>query len=368
MKKVLFVANTDRHINLCHIPYLKLFHDKGYKVYVATNSSDKLDYCDVKINISLDRKPFKIKNIIAIRELKKIINKENFDLIHVHTPTGSVVGRIAAIKVKKKGTRVIYTAHGFHFFKGCPKINYILYYPIEKILSRYTDLIITMNKEDYIFAKNHFIKTEIEYIPGIGFNIDKFDKVSTKKEIDELKKEINVKEEFIITYVAEISKRKRQEYLIKVLSKMNLNNIKILLVGENTNDKKVRYLINKYNLIDKVLILGFRNDINTILDITDLVVSVSSQEGLPLNIMEALYKNKCVLATKERGVLDLIHDGNGILIGKYDKVAFMEAIYLLKSNSKYRKEISNSKKDIEKYSIKNVIKIMEGIYTNILKK
>lgn len=144
MKKVLFVATVDSHIEAFHLPYLKLLHDNGYEVHVATNGSSQFPNCDVKHRISIERNPFKIKNLLAIRQLKRIIKKEKYTLIHCHTPVGGVVARIAAKAFNKsqskkglKRTRIIYTAHGFHFYHGAPLLNWLLFYPVEKHLAKY---------------------------------------------------------------------------------------------------------------------------------------------------------------------------------------------------------------------------------------
>ena len=225
MKKILYTANTYRHLYLCHLPYIK-YLSSNYILDTASNNNKKVEEVRNAYNIPIERKPFKINNIKSIFILKKIIEEEKYDLIHTNTPMGSVVTRLAALKYKKRSNlKIIYTAHGFHFFKGCPIINYLIYYPIEKILSRCTDIIITMNKEDYNFARKHF-KTKIEYIPGIGFNKDKFDKKITNKEIEKFKEKNNINDnDYVISYIAEISKRKRQEYLIKDLINKKLKSI-----------------------------------------------------------------------------------------------------------------------------------------------
>ena len=135
MKKVLFIATVTGHINRFHLPYLELFKKKGWKTYVATGDDIPVDnFCDQKIKVPISRSPYKINNLKAIKQLRKIIDKEHFDIIHCHTPMGGVVARLAAKKARKNGTRVIYTAHGFHFFTGAPLKNWLLFYPIEKYL------------------------------------------------------------------------------------------------------------------------------------------------------------------------------------------------------------------------------------------
>lgn len=183
MKKVLFTATVDSHILQFHIPYLKMFKEKGYEVHVATNGTEAIPYCDVKHVVSFARSPIKTSNLKAIIQLRKIINENNFEIVHCHTPMGSVVTRIAAKKAKKRGTRVIYTAHGFHFFKGAPMVNWLVFYPVEKYLSKYTDCLITINQEDYELAKRKFKKCkQIELVHGVGVDKSKFDFEMSERE------------------------------------------------------------------------------------------------------------------------------------------------------------------------------------------
>ena len=190
-KKVLFVATVVKtHINVFHLPYLEMFKNKGFKTYVCAKNDFEnkedcvIPYCDEYYDVPFERSPFNFKNIQAYRKLKKIIEKEKFDIIHCHTPVASILTRIAAIKTRKSGTKVVYTAHGFHFFKGAPLINWLIYYPIEKICSYFTDVLITINKEDYNLAMKKMKANKIYYVPGVGFDTNKF--FNTK--VDRIKK------------------------------------------------------------------------------------------------------------------------------------------------------------------------------------
>ena len=230
MKKVLFTATVDSHIKHFHLPYLKYFKDNGYELHVATNGDEKIPYCDIKHKISFERSPFKLNNLKAIRQLRRIIKEEKYEIIHTHTPMGAVVTRLAALKARKKGTRVIYTAHGFHFYKGASKIYWLLFYPVEKFLSRFTDTLITINNEDYKIAKNKFKKCkQVEFVPGVGINEEKFDIKVTQKEKNEFRKELGLsKNDFVIIYPAELSKRKRQIWLINTLSIISPRSVDIV--------------------------------------------------------------------------------------------------------------------------------------------
>lgn len=368
MKKILYTANTYRHIYLCHLPYLKYLGSK-YIVHTATKDNKKVDGVSKIYDVPIERSPFKLNNIKSIFILKKIIEKNKYDLIHTNTPMGAVVTRLASLKYKKRSNlKIIYTAHGFHFFKGCPIINYIIYYPIEKILSKCTDIIITMNMEDYNFAKKHF-KTNIEYIPGIGFNKEKFSKNVPLKELEEFKDINNIKDsDYVISYIAEISKRKRQLYLVKALKHYHFTNEKVLLIGDLTNSKKVIKYIKKYKLEEFIKLIDFNDDILKYLLISNLVISVSKQEGLPLNIMEAMYLEKPIIVTNCRGNRDLIENNkNGLVVSLNNKRKLLESIKYMKLNPKEATKMAKrNKKIINKYDIDKVLPIMKEIYKKVL--
>lgn len=368
-KKILFVANTDMHISLCYLPYMKYLKDKGYCVHVATNTDTTFEYCDKKIKLSITRSPFRLQNIKAVRSLEKILMNEKYDLVCSSTPMGSVVARLAYFGARKvHKSKMIYTAHGFHFFKGSPLINWLIYYPIEKKLMPLVDVLITINSEDYQFAKKHF-KVDTKYIKGIGFNSAKFEKNLNKRECNEFKEKLGLKvDDYVITYVAELSKRKRQDYLITAIKELDLPNVKVLLPGNNLTRNKTYNTILKYHLEDKIKILGFRNDISELLDISDLVVSVSNQEGLPLNIMEAMKKEKPIIVTNCRGNRDLIRNGyNGIVVSINDRAEFINAIKKVYGDKEFAKKIGTAnKKIVDQYSIEEILPQYAEIYDQLL--
>ncbi len=355
MKKALYVATVDVHIRTFHLPYLKLLHDNGYEVHVATNGDEEFPNCDKKHTICIERSPFKLSNLKAIKQLRKIIDEEKFDLIHCHTPMGAVVARLAAKKARRKyGTRVIYTAHGFHFYKGAPILNWLIFYPVEKYLAKYTDTLITINKEDYELAKNKFNKRckDIQYVPGVGIDENKFNFEMTEKEKNDLRKSLGLnKDDFVIIYPAEISNRKRQEWLINSISNLLIenSNIHLLLPGRDSLNGRCQALTKELGLENQIHFLGFRNDIPKLLKISNLSVSSSLQEGLPVNIMEAMYVGLPIVATKCRGNSDLIEDGkNGYLVELNDSDAFsksIEKIYLNENKNKFGKESQEIIKD-----------------------
>lgn len=369
MKKVLFVATITGHINSFHLPYLKMFKENGYEVHVATNDDVPIQYCDVHHKISICRNPFKIDNLKAIKQLKKIINKEKFDIVHCHTPMGSVVARLAAKEARKNGTRVIYTAHGYHFYKGAPLINWLLYYPVEKWLAKYTDTQITITQEDYDLAKKKFKIKDLHLVHGVGLDEEKFNIEVTEDEKKKLEKSLEINEDdFVIIYTAEISKRKGQKLLIKSIKKVveDNNKVKLLLVGNDSLHGKCQKLVKRLNLEKNILFLGYRDDVPKLLKIADLAVSTSRQEGLPVNLMEAMYMGLPIVATDCRGNRELVKNNeNGFLVGKGKKKEkkISNFITMIKNNKDLREEFGRDAKiKVEYYSLENVVGNMKKIY------
>lgn len=365
MKKVLFVATITEHINSFHLPYLKFFKEHGYKVHVASNGEQKIDWCDNHYEIPFERSPLKLSNLKAYLKLKTIIKENKYDIIHCHTPVGGVLTRLAAKQARKHGTRVIYTAHGFHFCKGAPRKNWLIYYPIEKCLSKCTDTLITINKEDYEIAKRKFKAKNVEFVHGVGLNSSKFDVAINEKELECLKKQCKIdNDNIVLTYVAEINKNKNQMLLIKAVQKLIETNKKyrLILVGDGDEIENCRQYVKENSLDQYVNFLGQRNDILSILKITDIYVASSLREGLPVNILEAMYMNLPIIAMDNRGHRELIKNQiNGFLINSYEEL--IDKILLLDSN----KEIINKMKQenkvmVKKYLLGNVKNEMKEIY------
>lgn len=372
MKKVLFTATVDSHILQFHIPFLKLFKENGYEVHVASKGEEEIKYCDKHFNIPFERFPLNPKNLKAYKELKKIINDNQYKIIHCHTPVGGVITRLAARKARKQyNTKVIYTAHGFHFYKGAPLLNWIIYYPIEKICSKWTDCLITITNEDFELAKRKFEKCKkIEHVCGVGLNTDRFDIEITEEDLEELRKEIGIeKDNIVLTYVAELNKNKNQMLLIKTMEQLikESDKYRLILVGDGNKKQEYEQYITEHNLQEYIKILGRREDVPQILKLTNIYVASSLREGLPVNIMEAMYMGLPVIATDNRGHRELIkNEENGYLISlKQKEKDFGEKIIELSNNKKIcGKFKEENKKNVKKFSLEEVIKKMTKIYMN----
>lgn len=358
MKKVLYVATVDIHIKSFHIPYLKMLKENGYEVHVATNGEEKFEYCDVKHKFCIERNPFSLKNIKAIEQLRKIIEEEKFDIIHCHTPMGSVVTRLASKHARKAyGTRVIYTAHGFHFYKCAPKINWSIFYPVEKYLSKYTDDLITINNEDYELAIKKFKAKRTHYVPGVGVDPKKFDFELSQKERHELRNSLGIKDDdIVLIYVAELNKNKNQIMAIKAMEKLIVENpkYKLLLVGKDSYNGEYQRLVQELKLENNVIFTGYRKDVPRLMKISDIAISTSLREGLPVNLIEASMCSLPIVATNCRGNRDVVSEtNNGIIVSLNDISQFVNEIIKVKLNNNV---------NTNAYELDEVLKKVESIY------
>ena len=368
MKKILFVASVTRHIKTFHLPYLKYFKDRGYEVHVASNGDEKIEYCDKHFNLCFERSPFKLNNLKAYKQLKKIINEGEYEIVHCHTPVASILTRKAARKMRRRiGTKVIYTAHGFHFFKGAPLKNWLVYYPIEKHYAKDTDILITINEEDYEFAKKKLKAKRIEHVHGIGVNPKKFTFDISEKERDERRANLTVNPlDFLIIYVAELNNNKNQMMLIEAMKELvkDYPNIKLLLAGDGVNKEKIEKYLVENKLQSNVLLLGYRTDVPMLLKLSDLYVATSKREGLPVNIIEAMITELPVVTTDSRGQRELVSDGeNGYIVKIGDTKGLVEKIKNIYLDYRIRDRITEGAKvRVDPYLIENVMKEMKEIY------
>lgn len=318
MKKMLMLATVPSMIGQFNMSNIDILLDLEYKVHVACDFKDRSVWTEDRVNqfvndlrekdisyfqIGFPRNPMHINKIISsYKALMKLVETENYSFIHCHTPIASAIARTVAHKTK---TKVIYTAHGFHFYDGAPKKNWMIYYPIEKFLSRWTDILITINKEDYNRAKNEFHAKKTVYVPGVGVDTEKFH--SGLVDIDKKREELGVaKDDIMLLSVGELSKRKNHEAVIRALKELKNPKIKYFIVGKGDLKEYLEDLINNLELELCVTLLGFRGDVSDLCQAADMFVFPSHQEGLPVALMEAIACKTPVVCSNIRGNIDLV--------------------------------------------------------------
>lgn len=316
-KKALVVSTVSGFVPQFEMQNIDILKNMGFEIHYASNfrnpfygkDNSRLNNTGILCHqIPFERSPYHIKNIMAYFDLKKLEKTEQFDLVHCHTPVGGAVTRLAYIR--KNNQFVIYTAHGFHFYLGAPLKNWIFFYPVEKWLSKYTDMLITMNKEDYRRAKSSFFSKRIEYVPGVGIDLEKID--SVKINIRNKRKELKIPEHsFVIASVGELSKRKNHALVLHALEEIKNKNICYIICGHGKEETKLKKAADNKSLSEMVRFLGYRHDVIEILKAADGFVFPSRQEGLPVALMEAMACGLPVIASDIRGNKDLLEHGKG---------------------------------------------------------
>jgi len=327
MKKALIVSTVSRQFYLFEQKNIEVLKSFGYEVHGAANFSDSNDQFNevdiIKHHFDIQRSPLSLNNIKAYGQLRNLMCSENFDAIHCHSPVGGVLARLAAKSVGI--TPVIYTAHGFHFYKGAPIINWIFYYPIEKWLARYTDIIITINREDFHRACNFGIPM-VRYIPGVGIDCQKFR--DTKIDKNQKRRSLGIpNNSFVILSVGELNKNKNHETILRAISKIGDQKIKYIICGKGSLIGYLEKLSEALGIRKQVKLLGYRNDIAEICKASDIFVFPSKREGLGLSALEAMASGLPIVTSNLHGIVDYSINGEtGYTCNPNDVSEFADAI------------------------------------------
>lgn len=364
---ILFVATVYRHLVNFHIPYMEYFQKQGYKVYAISNVDEDRELlmnlgiqC---IDIPFSRNPFSLKNIAAYRELKVLFNKKQFELVHVHSPISALLTRLVYRKYDKP---IVYTAHGFHFFRGAPKQNWFIYYPLERIAARWTDHLFVMNTEDYNNAQKFIAADRLSLVHGVGVEF-----INQPMDLDELKNSLNLSEEaVVVSYVAELNANKNHHYLLR-----NWETIKkqcpetvLLIIGAGELNEELREYVKAHQLED-VQFLGHRRDVEHLLQLAHINTLLSYREGLPKSTMESMCKGIPNIVTDTRGLRDLIKDGHtGYVIPQNNDAILVDKFVHLIQSAELRLEMGNHAKEmIKPYLLENVFPEYSAVYKSLLK-
>lgn len=375
-KKVLFVATVVKtHMMQFHIPYLRMFQEMGWETAVAARNDYedpadcRIPYCDTYYDIPFERTPWKSQNWKAYRMLKRIIGEGDFDLIHCHTPVGALIARLAALGVRKKGTKVIYTAHGFHFFQGAPLVNWLCFYPVEWVLSFVTDVLITINKEDYARAQKHLHAKRLEYVPGVGIDTGKFR--GNRDSRQDKRRELGFGDgDFLILTVAEMTRNKNHITILKALSLLReepeFAHMHYLICGRGEVWEELADSARILCIDDHVHFLGYRTDAPELYRCSDLFAFMPFREGLSVALMEAMSCGMPVVCSQIRGNTDLIDDGVSGVFAENTPQAVAKAIVELYRDPERRAALGRGAAEkVLEFDDRNVHKRMKEIYLSL---
>ena len=373
MSKVLLVATVQSHIAQFHKPLIDWLENSGHQVDVAARYN-----LDVKPNLHLSvggniydvpfsRSPFSLQNLKAYGVLKKIISSGGYDVVHCNTPVGGVLTRMAANEKRKKGEiQVIYEAHGFHFFKGGPRKNWILWYPLEKWFSRLTSVLVTINKMDYALACDKFHAKKVEYIPGVGVDLSRFE---TAQNTGDLRAEYGLPQDSKIVFsVGELNKNKNHQVIIRAIARLNDANVHYFLAGNGPLRDELEQLAMDLGIQSNVHFLGYRRDIPSLLKNADVYAFPSLREGLGMASLEAMASGLPLVTSNRHGIND--YSENGVTGYKYDPnddCGFAEGIHRIVYDNGMKHRMGEYNISVSKgFTIEKSMDRLSEIYRELL--
>lgn len=353
MKKVLIVATVQSHIAQFHRPLADILHENGIEVHVAAKNNLaqknglKLDFADKVYDVPFSRSPKSLDNITAYMELKHILDTTHYDVVHCNTPMGGVVTRLAARTTRKRGTKVLYTAHGFHFYAGSSRLNWLVYYPIEKFLSKWTDTLITITEEDYHLARTKFA-CDVVYMHGVGVDEQRYHTCTLEERLQYRKVMGFSEDQKLILCIGELNKNKNQSMAIRIMPHImkQYPNAILLLAGNGPMQQQLANEISRLGLQTNVRMLGYVTNLQDYQHVIDVQVCCSYREGLPLNVVESMLSGNSVVAAANRGHNELITDGKtGFIVPPNDADAMAERVLCLLGNEQLRQTITQDARD-----------------------
>ena len=361
MGKRILITSTDLMMIQFLVPHVQNLAEHGYEVEIACSEvggrmkevREKLkDYTRAIHTVRLVRSPASLTNLKGYQDMKQVINTGKYDIIWTNEPVMGVVTRLAARAARKSGTKVLYMVHGFHFYKGAPLVNWMVYYPVERMMASKADAIVTVNREDYQRAKKLNAK-RVEYVHGIGINTERLTLGEKKSNI---RQELQLSEEdFIVLSVGELNANKNQQVIIKAISEINDKRIHYLLCGKGDQLKHLQDLAKELKVENNVHFLGYRRDVVDICSQADVFVMPSHREGLPIASLEAMYCGLPLVTSNIRGLVDVMEEGvSGYLCRPDDAEALAKAIQKIKQHPELKSRMSErNRKAVMPYCVDN---------------
>lgn len=365
--KILYVTTISLTMNSFFKPHIRMLVREGHTVEIACNSAElALDglYDElgcVSHQIDFSRSPLSRGNLRAYGQLKKVIEAGGYDIVHCHTPNASVVTRLVCRRFRRKsGLRVFYTAHGFHFYRGAPKLNWMVYYPVERLCARFTDKLITINKEDYELAKARFKAGEICYVPGVGVDLSRFRDVRVDRAAK--RREIGVPEDAVLLFsVGELNENKNHQVIIRALARLADPNVHYAIAGVGDKRDELLSLAAELGVAEQVHLLGYRKDIPELNGTADVFCFPSYREGLSVSLIEVMACGLPVLCSRIRGNTDLICADGGYLFHPYDVNDCYQGLCSILCGD-LRKMGEVNRECAPRYSLDAIIDEMKSIY------
>lgn len=366
-QKVLFTASTYSHIVNFHLPYLQWFRQQGWEVHAACGGAPQpIPFANRVIHLPLEKSMGSPKNFQAAGLLRRIIRREGYHLLSTHTALAAFFTRLALAGFRERPA-VVNMVHGYLFDQDTPALKRRLLLAAERMTAPQTDLLLTMNRWDYEAAQKYRLGGSVVHIPGVGVDFSRFDRLPDTVR-QEMREEYGFSPDtFALIYGAEFSRRKSQETLIRAMAELP-ENIVLILAGDGALRADCRALSERLGLGERVLFPGHIRDMTRWYAMADAAVSSSRSEGLPFNVMEAMYVGLPVAASAVKGHVDLIReDETGLLFPYGDISACAAAIRRLREDPLLRQELARrARENVMDYRLDRVFPLVVEQYSALM--
>ena len=361
MKKLL-ITSTELMMIQFLVPHVKYLSENGFRVEIACSEvggrmedvrSALEGVADAIHVLRLERSPVNPRNFLGYQDMRRLLKENHYDIIWTNEPVMGVVTRLAASKYRRRGTKVIYMCHGFHFFAGAGKANWAVYYPIERIMAHFCDAIVTMNQEDYTRARSFKVK-RVYKIPGVGVDTRRFSTGGYTEFRVAKRRQLGLPEDaYVVLTVGELTRRKNQKVILHALAQLKDPSVHYVLCGKGDQREALEQLVQELGLGDRVHLLGYRLDVPEIYRMADCFAFSSIHEGLPFALMEAMQTGLPIVASRIRGNVDLIDDGvGGILCDVHDSEQYRQGLIKVRTMDKESMAAHNRRK-LTEFDVEN---------------
>lgn len=378
MKRALIVTAIGGFLPQFEMNDVRILQEYGVEVHYASDFQNPVYDFDLEAlhrhgikthPISVKKSPARLMdNLKALLQLKRLIDREEIDLVHCHNPMGGVVARLAAALSKRKPA-LIYTAHGFHFYKGAPLLNWLLFYPAERFLAHFTDCLVTINREDEKAAKRFRLrgKGQVFLIHGVGVDMKRF--YPRPQERAAIRERLGIPPEaFHVVTAAELNRNKNQSVVIQAIAETKEDSLYYSICGKGPRREELQGEIDRYELNDKVKLLGYRYDMTDILQSADCFAFPSFREGLGIAAVEALACGVPVIAADNRGTREYMEDRvNGLVCDPADPKSFAQALQRLQGDKAfYERLCAQCRPSADRFSVEDTDGKMRKIYWDVI--
>ncbi len=376
-KRLLIIATVPQMLRACLLPFADHFRAQGWQVDAMASefkqAPEVIAHFDQVWEIPFSRNPLFLSNLLtAPKQIRRIVTEQGYDIVHVHTPVAAFVVRFALRQLKNR-PKIIYTAHGFHFYRGGNPLKNAIFFTLEKLAGRWTDYLVVINQEDAAAAKRlRFLPAaQIQYMPGIGIDLEKYNqgKIPANAAAT-LRRELNIVDHApIFLMVAEFTPQKNHRIALQAFAALPNKDAQLLFAGVGQSFPQILQLAESLGIKDRVHFLGYRDDIPTLISVANAMLLVSDREGLSRSVMEAMSLGTPVIGTNIRGIRDLLQNDAGILIAARDVKALTQAMQTIILNPDLAAKMSaQGQQQVKQYNLRHIIQLHEELYQRALVK